>query len=268
MDHLLPVGLAPAVPRPGSGVCRICRGPTTPGFPRCFCCARLGRLLGNLVPVVPATLCVVPGPWHTVLRGYKDDPSPARRGRYAAWVGRVLRQFVVARAGELSALAGGPPDGALCVPPTRARAGGEALAAVARTAGFGVDPELPPLWSGLVAWAPAAPALPGARCRRRSAVVARRPPLAGRRVLLLDDTLTTGSSVQCTAAALVDAGARAVVAVVLGRTVRPTVSAAHAVYWQGARPGRWTPGDAQRAAGAPGAPGAPGGSAATGWSNG
>ncbi len=53
------------------------------------------------------------------------------------------------------------------------------------------------------------------------------PRLAGARVLLLDDTWTTGASVQSAAMALRGAGAGAVAAVVLGRHLaRPAAAAA------------------------------------------
>jgi phosphoribosylpyrophosphate synthetase len=53
----------------------------------------------------------------------------------------------------------------------------------------------------------------------------------GQRVLLIDDTFTTGARVQSAASALALAGAEVVAAVVLGRVVRPTYSDEARALW-------------------------------------
>ncbi|MHB8325215.1 MAG: hypothetical protein ACYDHB_12485 [Candidatus Dormibacteria bacterium] len=56
--------------------------------------------------------------------------------------------------------------------------------------------------------------------------------MRGRRVLLLDDTFTTGAAPQSAASALAIAGAQEVVAVVVGRVIDPGFSAPAGQLWR------------------------------------
>lgn len=270
----VPRGLVvPPVPAAWSA-CAWCHGPARPEFGVCFCCARLRRELGTLAPVVAVGACVVPGPFHTVLRGYKDDPDPQVRRRFTGLLSAVLRASVAGRRAEWEALAGGPPDVVVPVPPVRRPPPSPLLDVLSSRR---ADPGTP----GVLGPAPVVEALrvtgrreggtapgqripgqripgqrvPGQRMHRASVVLSDPGAVRGRRVLLIDDSMTTGSSAQGAAAALRGGGAGAVVILVLGRVVRPSSSRVHAGYWEEVtapfRTGRREPAP-QPAAAAPG----------------
>ena len=64
--------------------------------------------------------------------------------------------------------------------------------------------------------------------------------VGGARILLVDDTLTTGARVQSAASALQLAGGRVVAAVVVGRVIRPEWSKEGAALWRAARSRRFS----------------------------
>jgi phosphoribosylpyrophosphate synthetase len=146
-------------------------------------------------------------PLYRALRQYKSG-EPAVAGRQRARLGAMLDGFFL-RHGHCVA-----PDGldrCTVVPsPRDGRPPPHPLAAlVAATV------HLPPLVDALVPGPePVAHRRPSARGYRVTAEV------AGLRVLLIDDIYTSGAHLQSAAAAMADAGARAVHAVVLGRFVR------------------------------------------------
>ncbi len=178
-----------------------------------------------------------------------------------ALLASLLAGYVEGQLGQLEAAVGGRLDAAVVVPSGRHPAPDPMAEVVARAWALTGPPgvgNLPPLVPGALRLAGAT--VRTRRCEPRPVVatpVARRD-LGGRGVLLLDDTLTTGATAQSAAAALSGTGA-AVVVLVLGRVVRPTLVTAHADYWQrvvtaalGARtPGQLAPGrgcgDAQAA---------------------
>jgi hypothetical protein len=208
-------------------MCRVCCGPAPRSDRVCFACRLIARRLGTVLsPVLPVRLCPLPGPLYTVLMGYKEAPVDEARARFGPIVRALAAGFLGAHAGCLTALTGGAPDFVLPVPSTK-RPGGSPIA---RVPGLAADVEsaLPGArWTGLLARSsepvghmrpsPRAFAVPPTlRCR-----------VAGRRLVLLDDTYVSGSRAQSAAAALRRAGAAAVVIVVLGRVLRPDRVPAH-----------------------------------------
>ncbi|HWD54648.1 MAG TPA: phosphoribosyltransferase [Acidimicrobiales bacterium] len=181
-----------------------------------------------LAPVLPVWLCPLPGPLYTVLLGYKEAPALEARTRFASIVRTLFADYLHAHASCLAAAAGGAPQIVLPVP-SSLRPGGSPLAGVDGLAPA-VEAALPGArwWPQLVVrtGAPIGHMHPSARA------FAVAPPLhrtvAGRRVVLLDDTYVSGSRAQSTAASLRRAGARSVVIVVLGRVLRPDRVPAHA----------------------------------------
>ncbi len=186
------------------------------------------RLGLPLVPVVAVRLCPLPGALYTVLMGYKESPVAEARRRFAPMVRQLLDGFLAAHAGCVAAAAGGSVDLVLPVPST-ARPSGAPLAAVE-----GLGRTIEERLSG-ARWWPAALVRAHAPVRHMQpdvtayAVPASAAPLvAGRRILLVDDTYVSGARSQSAAGALRARGARAVVIVALGRVLRPARSALHA----------------------------------------
>jgi hypothetical protein len=196
----------------------------------CFACRLVARRLGAvLAPVLPMRMCPLPGPLYTVLMGYKEAPVAEARARFGPIVRSLAAAFLGAHADCIAALAGGPPQFVLPVPST-ARPGGSPIARVPGLAAA-VESALPGVrWTGLLCRTrepvghmhPSARAFavpPTLRCR-----------VAGRRLVLLDDTYVSGARSQSAAAALRRAGAASVVIVAMGRVLRPDRVQAHATF--------------------------------------
>ena len=200
----------------------------------CFACRWVARRLGlPLAPALPVRLCPLPGPLYTVLLGYKESPVAEARRRFSDVVGTLFQHFLLAEAARVESSVGGPVDLALPVP-SSSRPGPTPLA---RVEGLGAD--VAAAFPG-VHWAPlllcrdtgASGAGPLGHMRPDATAFcvgpSPRPTIAGKRVLLLDDTYVSGARSQSAAAALRRAGVRASVIVPLGRVLRPACSPRHA----------------------------------------
>jgi hypothetical protein len=186
------------------------------------------RLHLPLTPVLPASLCPLPGPLYSVLMGYKESPLAEARQRFAGLVVSLLGRFLVEHAGCVAAALGGGVDLVLPVP-SSSRPGRPPLDRV---------PGLPERVHQALAPARWCPELlvrsGGAIGHMRPnadafAVPERaRPLVSGARLLLVDDTYVSGSRAQSAAAALRRAGGRATFIVPLGRVLRPDRSRLHA----------------------------------------
>lgn len=191
-------------------VCRICAGPASWRYSLCTSCRDVALSLGRpLVPVRAIVTVTASSALYRALRQYKSATHVAAR-RQAALLTVLLADFAGAHR------SGMPPvgaDAAVVVPSgPRGRPAPHPLVAVATTAGLG------PVAAWLAARsAPSGPVTHRRACR--DAFVAS-PDVAGRRVLLLDDVYTTGAHLQSAAAALVDAGAAEVRALVIARFAR------------------------------------------------
>lgn len=194
----------------GPGVCAVCRGPAAQRL--CGQCGDHERTLGPTAAdvVVPISYAIV-GTQHAYnLRMYKD--GKAGRGPSRVDLTALLHFFLTRHGGCLARAVGAPPDAVAIVPSTRNRSGEH------------------PLWR-LAQPLRALPRIdlrtnPDTRARSHSLnperfLVADRTAPPARRVLLLDDTWTSGSCVQAASRALKVAGAERVVAVVLGRWLKP-----------------------------------------------
>ncbi len=191
---------------PGPGTCPVCRAGIDRAFRRCRNCDDHARRLdAPLDPVTPMALATPDSPLYLALRRYK---SGRRRTAGQAFRLAVLATVFFDR--HLACVAPGGVDAVAVVPSLTGRRGPHPLLGVLR----------------LVRALPAAgdwlsPGLHGVeRGHAARDLVACCGDVAGRRVLLVDDTYTTGASLQSAAWALRAAGTASVHPVVVARYVR------------------------------------------------
>jgi hypothetical protein len=193
-----------------SWLCSVCRGPCGRRSARCYQCdLHLQCAPGSLADVVvPVAFAIKGGPHARCLWQYKSVRMTAEIvGRAELTVRALLLVFLHDHGPCLWRAAGIPGPTHLAVVPTaRGRPGAHPLRAL-------VAEHLTGPWAELRA-------RPGGeQVRDLDPSRFRAAALPGAKVLLIDDTWTTGSSAQSAAMALRSAGADAVVTVVLGRHV-------------------------------------------------
>ncbi len=200
---------------PPSGMCSVCGSRTRPGFDDCYCCHHVRRQLGlPLVPVVTVTDYMVGDPLHRLLRGYKDGPSaPVRSLRARAVAARVGEWL--ARGGDRLVERLGGWDLVTVVPSVRRAGAAPAEALVI------LVPQLAACYRPLLVRGPApTDHLLAARYGFVLAPGVERDWLRGQRVLIFDDSLTTGARAQSAAFTLRRAGGLAVGVLAVGRARR------------------------------------------------
>ena len=200
-----------SAPQPGcAGLCAVCRGPAWRGSARCFQCELHWQCAaGSLADlVVPVAFAIKGGPHAGRLWQYKSPRVTAAAGESPAAMLRAMLLVFLRDHGACLWRAAGTarPTHVAVVPTARGRPGTHPLRALAH--GYLACP-----WAALTA-RPADEQVRDLDPERFRAV-----PVRGARVLLIDDTWTTGSSAQSAAMALRAAGARSIVTVVLGRHV-------------------------------------------------
>jgi hypothetical protein len=202
------------VPPIGPGVCRVCRTGPNPGFDTCYSCkTTMWQVSRPTALVVPISLYEVPGQlWH-VLRYYKrDEPSQADQ-LLAIQVAAIIARFLDHHDRCLTAL-GGAYTLTTTVPSTRAggRSGQHPLVQVVKWVRRLEGRYSPVLIRG--------PGEVGHNLACDDVFTPTRR-VDGHRVLLIDDTFTTGARLQSAASALFAAGAANVTALVVGRVIDP-----------------------------------------------
>jgi predicted amidophosphoribosyltransferase len=202
------------VPAAGPGVCAVCHSGPGRGYDICYSCTTVMQQVSQPTRnVLPISLYRLNSQlWH-VLRYYKDGTGPSTE-LLAMQVAAIIARFTAQHLSCVAALLGGPPDLVSSVPSTRARSrqGQHPLeTAVARVRALATS------YAPLLRRGPAH--VDHNIADDDAFVVSRR--LSGERVLLFDDTLTTGARLQSAASALRLNGASAVAAVVVGRVIDP-----------------------------------------------
>ena len=200
----------PAVPRPGAPpLCAACRGPAGPGCSRCYQCDLQAECLAGLLPdvVVPIAYAVKDGEQARNLWLYKS----ARPGSAAAAAAlRALLVVFLHDHGPCAWRAAGmttTPTHLALIPSGRGRPGPHPLRSLA--APYLALPRAS-LWLRSRDDQQIRDLDPGRFGAQR---------LPGARVVLLDDTWTSGASAASATAALKLAGAHSVAVIVLGRHV-------------------------------------------------
>lgn len=224
LDVLAPLrtGLMP-VPAHQRGVCQVCRNGIDPAYPLCPSCNKARVQLGPLDPIIPISLSINGELLHFALRKYKDGGNADIKQRMAHRLAALLTVFVHFHSKCL-----GDWDVIVPVPST---------SRVALMPVLDMTPhrkKVVELLHPSIGFHPDGRVVDPARFSVDSGA-------RGTRVLLLDDTFTTGASLFSARAALTNAGALVVQAVVLGRHIQPDewVPAADLLSWLRPRP--WIP---------------------------
>ena len=221
------------VPPAGPGVCDICHGAPNPGFDRCWSCSRTMRQVTRpLSLVVPISLYQVPGQLWKVLRDYKDGRTAGLRERFALQVAATLGRFLSSHWHCITGPRGDPWDRIVTVPSSSGRVGAHPLRQALQL--------LPPPYRDREtdALRPGPVAARHNQANDHAFIV--REPLDCARILLVDDTYTTGARLQSAASALCRAGGELVAAVVVGRVVRAGDNAATRALWNASRARRFS----------------------------
>ncbi len=207
--------LLPSPPPADDGpACRVCRRGVAAGHGLCFCCRRVAGQLGlPLVPVVALCEYRVGDRTHQLLRGYKDAPVAEARA--------ACRRRLAAELGGAVAQPDRPPLGRLgrwdlvAAVPSSHRPGPAPVEALIESV-----PSLAAVHRRLLGRGPAVVDHLVAD-RKGFALLAGTGPDVGRdrRVLLVDDTTTTGARAQSAAAALRLSGGEVAGVLVLGRAL-------------------------------------------------
>lgn len=200
------------VPASGDIVCERCHSSANPGYRFCRRCGEVENALDGFgLEVVPISLSVHRGQLHDHLRQYKSGPERSVRYRMATTLGGLLATFIRNHTACL-----GPWDTVGTVP-SHKHDPHPLHELVSRIRSL--RDQLKPLLL-------ANPALTdlGREPHPERYLINETTDIASRRILLIDDTFTSGASTQSAAYALTSAGASSVVALVIGRHVNPTWS--------------------------------------------
>lgn len=217
-----------APPEAGEGVCRICHSWTgtrndNTRYDVCSSCQETIRDVTHpLDLVVPFSLDVVTEQLHGVLWGYKNSQSANARERFRMQVAAIIARLLRDHGDCIRREAGRDWDAVTIVPSSGDRAGTHPLEVAVRMARA---QQL--LYSPLLARTEAEL---DHRHADESAYRATED-VEGRRILLIDDTFTTGARIQSAASALTLAGADVVAGVVVGRVVRPAYAPEAQALW-------------------------------------
>jgi len=207
------IGTYLPVPPLADGVCGMCHAIPSPGFTRCYSCAvTSGQVSRPVHLVVPITMYELGGQlWHT-LRYYKDSPYPGVRHNLSIQVAALFGRFIRNHAACIVFTAGDPWDCIVVPPSSRNRNGRHPLVQALEL----ID-ELPvPIAEPLIRSDFAL----DHRTANDNGYQAMED-VTGLRILLVDDTWTSGARMQSAASALQSAGADVVAAVVIGRVLYP-----------------------------------------------
>jgi len=222
------------VPVAGAGVCSICHSASDDAGDVCTSCARtMGEVSRPTRLVIPLSLYTTPNQLWRVLRYYKDVPADATpaafrptQAQFQWQVAALLARFTREHARCIAAVADGDWDAVTSVPSGRARPGDHPLEQAIQRVPWLRDKYVRLLRRTAVS-------VPARRAHDHKYGVIRK--VEGCRVLLIDDTFTSGSSAQSAGSALRRAGARVTATLVIGRVIRPERNRATLRHWIRAR---------------------------------
>jgi hypothetical protein len=199
------------------GVCDVCHGATGymyDGDPweRCWSCKESVRGVSNpLALVVPISLYRVGEQLHTVLKDYKRSPSERVRNRHLLQAGAILHRFLNGHRDHIAAEAGGYWDTVTIVP---SKTNHEDVHPLESAIMLGE-----PLRDEYMRLLETAEVGRIGRAQSSDRGYSATDDAGGRRVLLVDDTFTSGATFQSAASALALGGAAVVAGLVIGRVI-------------------------------------------------
>ena len=199
---------------PTGAACDVCGTPTRSGFDDCYCCSTVrAQLAMPLVPVATVGDYVVGDAMHRLFRGYKDGPTSALCDLRAGAIARRVEDWLDERVADASWL--WQCDVVTAVPSSH-RSGESPAGSLASRV-----PQLAARYRSLLERGPA-PTGHLQAARRGFAVMQGVDAgwLRRRRVLVFDDSLTTGARAQSAAFALRWAGTTVVGILAVGRARR------------------------------------------------
>ena len=213
------------VPPAGDGVCDVCHSAPNPGYSRCYSCNQVMQQVTHPCSrVVPISLYEIPSQLYRELAGYKRSNEPAIRAQSSLRVISILCHFLWLHRTCIAESTGGDWSIITGVPSSTDRGTGEhplirALQLV------------PSAYAEYEDLLKRGPASIGHNRASDDGYVARRP-LSGERVLVIDDTFTSGARSQSAASALAQAEAEVVAIVVVGRVINPGFSPTTKAFWE------------------------------------
>jgi len=201
----------PSVTPAEVGVCAICRAPTPIGsqgtlFARCFPCnTQYSAVLAGFIPIC-----------YSVQEGLEGALWRVKNEESSGWLqlplASLLWTFLRNHLACIEDTYGGPFDIGVTVPPSKQRKGKNHLDALLSR----ID-TWPITWEPDVLIKTRSESAAGRRQQIVPDLFEADPNVSGRRILLLDDTFTSGGTMASAARALRDAGAACVVGISFGR---------------------------------------------------
>lgn len=210
------------------GVCDVCHNAPFTGWTRCISCQRATESVSHpLELVVPISLYQLSGQLHSVLWGYKHSGSPDVQRLHTLQVSATLHRFLRDHGDHVQQVADRDWDLITIVPSKRPRDDAHPLERaiqLSRLLRNQYELLLEPWELERITRTTASDR--GFRARR---------DLAGERILLVDDTYTSGCSFQSAASALALGGAEVVAGIVIGRVIHPEFSEEMQELWDAQR---------------------------------
>ena len=211
------------VPPAASGLCEWCHRPSGEGWARCYSCNQVARQLSAPSElVVPISLTELQGQLHYQLREYKSG-NPEMQRDFMPRTAAILGYFLHQHSDCIAEAAGGGWDLVTSVPSSTDRPGDHPLVRTIKMLTTLRDEYEPLLRRGEQPT--------GHNLASDEGFVPTRE-LDGERVLLIDDTFTSGARAQSAASALNIAGASVAAIVPIGRVISPEFNEETAEYWK------------------------------------
>ncbi len=218
------------VPRAGAGVCDRCHGSPNPGWSTCWSCSNTeSQVSAPCELVVPISLYEIPSQLHHELRYYKGAYTGHYKDvatKFTTHAAALAGHFLAQHGACIATAAGGGWDVVTTVPSSGSRQGQHPLvSAINMVPGLRETHETL-LGKGSVTV--------GHNTADDNGFAPLRQ-LGGERVLLVDDTFTSGARAQSAASAINLSGGTVVAIVPIGRVINPGYGDHVRDYWDGQR---------------------------------